>query len=137
MTAIFAGNDVIAFGCMRAMMEKGVRIPEDVSIVGFDNLEMSQISSPPLTTIDQPKYETGKAAVEMLLSMMAKDGPHEPEHRIIGVRLIERESCRRIAGTAVQDRRSAKHLARDGSSHSLSAANKSVRDKPRKHSVKE
>ncbi len=137
MTAIFAGNDVIAFGCMRAMMEKGVRIPEDVSIVGFDNLEMSQISSPPLTTIDQPKYETGKAAVEMLLSMMAKDGPHEPEHRIIGVRLIERESCRRIAGTAVQDRRSAKHLARDGSSHSLSAANKSVRDKPRKRSVKE
>ncbi len=99
-TAIFAGNDVVAFGCMRALMEKGIRIPEDISIIGFDNVEMSQITSPPLTTIDQPKYETGKAAVEMLLTMMTKGGVHEPEHRIIGVRLVERQSCQRISGSA-------------------------------------
>jgi DNA-binding LacI/PurR family transcriptional regulator len=105
-TAIFAGNDVIAFGCMRAMMEQGIRIPEEVSIIGFDNVEMSQITCPPLTTIDQPKYETGKAAVEMLLSMMAKGGVHEPEHRIIGVRLVERQSTQRISGAVVSDRKS-------------------------------
>ncbi|MFP5276932.1 MAG: LacI family DNA-binding transcriptional regulator [Acidobacteriota bacterium] len=107
-TAIFAGNDVIAFGCMRALMENGIRIPEDVSILGFDNVEMTQITSPPLTTIDQPKYETGKAAVEILLNMISKDGVREPEHRIIGVHLIERQSCRKISGAAVQDRRIAK-----------------------------
>ncbi len=109
-TAIFAGNDVIAFGCIRAMMEKGIRIPEDVSIIGFDNIEMSQITSPPLTTIDQPKYETGKAAVEILLKM-AKDNIREPEHRIIGVRLIERQSCRSLSGSAAPGRKGAKNFA--------------------------
>jgi len=110
-TAVFAGNDVIAFGCIRAMMEKGIRIPEDISIIGFDNIEMSEITSPPLTTIDQPKYETGKAAVEMLLSMAAKNGIREPEHRIIGVRVIERQSCRSISGSAIRNRKAAKRLA--------------------------
>lgn len=125
-TAIFAGNDVIAFGCMRAMMEKGIRIPEDMSIIGFDNVEMSQITSPPLTTIDQPKYETGKAAVEMLLRMMAKDSVSEPEHRIIGVRLIERQSCQKISGPAARNRKIAKRAAQNGISHPGSAKNGSA-----------
>jgi len=99
-TAIFAGNDVLAFGCIRAAIEKGIRIPDDLSIIGFDNVEMSQITNPPLTTIDQPKYEIGKAAIEMLLNMIGKDGIREPEHRVIGVRLIERQSCRRVSGAA-------------------------------------
>jgi LacI family transcriptional regulator len=120
-TAIFAGNDVIAFGCIRAMLEKGIRIPEDISIIGFDNVEMSQITSPPLTTIDQPKYETGKAAVEMLLSMMEKDGIREPEHRIIGVRLVERQSCRSISRSAALNSKTAKRLAAGGSDDSCSA----------------
>ena len=92
-------------------MEKGIRIPEDISIIGFDNIEISQITSPPLTTMDQPKYETGKAAVEMLLSMAEKEGIREPEHRIIGVRLIERQSCRSISGLSARNRKVAKHLA--------------------------
>jgi DNA-binding LacI/PurR family transcriptional regulator len=110
-TAIFAGNDVIAFGCIRTAIEKGIRIPNDLSIIGFDNVEMSQITSPPLTTIDQPKYEIGKAAIEMLLNMMAKDGIREPEQRVIGVRLIERKSCGRGSGFAGPNRKTAKHLA--------------------------
>ncbi len=117
-TALFAGNDLIAFGCMRAMMEYGIRIPEDISILGFDNVEMSQITFPPLTTIDQPKYETGKAAVEMLLNIMAKDGVHEPEHRIIGVRLIERQSCQRISAVTAAGRKTARVPAQDAASHS-------------------
>src|SRR4029077_19392293 len=110
-TAIFAGNDVLAFGCIRAAIEKGIRIPDDLSIIGFDNVEMSQITSPPLTTIDQPKYEIGKAAIEMLLNMMAKDGIREPEQRVIGVRLVERKSCARVSGTAGPNGKTAKHLA--------------------------
>lgn len=127
-TAIFAGNDLIAFGCMRAMMEQGIRIPEDVSILGFDNVEMSQITCPPLTTIDQPKYETGKAAVEMLLGM-ARNRSLEPEHRIIGVRLIERESCQSISGAATADRKCVS--APDGFSHSDKAENKTPRERTR------
>jgi LacI family transcriptional regulator len=107
-TAIFAGNDVLAFGCIRAAIEKGIRIPDDLSIVGFDNVELSQITSPPLTTVDQPKYEIGRAAIEMLLGMMAKDGIREPEHRVIGVRLIERRSCRRVFGSAGRNRKTPK-----------------------------
>jgi DNA-binding LacI/PurR family transcriptional regulator len=110
-TAIFAGNDVIAFGCIRTAIEKGIRIPDDLSIIGFDNVEMSQITSPPLTTIDQPKYEIGRAAIEMLLNMMAKDGIREPEQRVIGVRLIERKSCARVSRSASPNRKTAKRLA--------------------------
>ena len=109
-TAIFAGNDVLAFGCIRAAIEKGIRIPDDLSIIGFDNVEMSQITSPPLTTVDQPKYEIGKAAIEMLLNMLGKDGIREPEHRVIGVRLIERQSCRRVSGSAGPNLKTAKRL---------------------------
>ena len=94
-TAVFAANDVIAFGFIRAALESGVRIPDELSIVGFDNIETSQITCPPLTTIHQPKYEIGKAAVEMLLEMAASER-YEPEHRVIGVRLVERQSCRDI-----------------------------------------
>jgi LacI family transcriptional regulator len=75
---------------------------------------MSQITYPPLTTIDQPKYEIGKAAIEMLLNMMAKDGIREPEHRVIGVRLIERQSCRRISDSTRPNRKNGKHLAAGG-----------------------
>src|ERR1700730_12341162 len=99
-TAIFAGNDALAFGCIRAAIEKGIRIPDDLSIIGFDNVEISQITSPPLTTIDQPKYEIGRAAIEMLLNMIAEDGIREPEHRVIGVLLIERQSGRSVSGSA-------------------------------------
>ena len=109
-TAIFAGNDVLAFGCIRAAIEKGIRIPDDLSIIGFDNVEISQITNPPLTTIDQPKYEIGKAAVEMLLNMMEKDGIREPEHRVIGVRLIERQSCRKVSQSAGPSRKKTNHL---------------------------
>jgi DNA-binding LacI/PurR family transcriptional regulator len=71
-------------------------------------VEISQITNPPLTTIDQPKYEIGKAAIEMLLNMMAKDGLPEPEHRIIGVRLIERQSCRKVSESSGSNRKTAK-----------------------------
>jgi LacI family transcriptional regulator len=109
-TAVFAGNDVLAFGCIRTAIERGIRIPDDLSIIGFDNVEISQITSPPLTTIDQPKYGIGKAAIEMLLNMMAQDGIREPEHRVIGVRLIERQSCRSISASAGPNRKTAKRL---------------------------
>jgi LacI family transcriptional regulator len=95
-TAIFAANDVMAFGAARAIHEAGHRIPQDISLIGFDNLELSSVIQPPLTTIHQPKYEIGKEAVEILLQLAGKDGEHRPEHRVLGVELIERQSCREV-----------------------------------------
>ena len=119
-TAVFAGNDVLAFGCIRTAIERGIRIPDDLSIIGFDNVEISQITSPPLTTVDQPKYEIGKAAIEMLQNMMAQDGIRESEHRVIGVRLIERQSCRRVSESADPSRKTAKRLTSGSRSVRLS-----------------
>ena len=65
-------------------------------MIGFDNVELAGIVHPPLTTIHQPKYEIGQAAVEILLRL-AGGGPHKnPEHRVFGVELVERQSCREL-----------------------------------------
>ena len=95
-TAVFAANDVIAFGVIRAALEMGRRIPEDLSIIGFDNVEVSGIIHPPLTTIQQPKYEMGEAAVEILTKCAYQSAGGMPESRVLGVQLIERQSCRSI-----------------------------------------
>lgn len=74
-TAFFADNDVIAIGAMRAFQEAGIRIPEDVSIIGFDNIEMGVMSNPPLTTVNVYKKEMGAIAVRRLMEQMEdKDG---------------------------------------------------------------
>jgi LacI family transcriptional regulator len=92
-TAIFAANDIMAFGAARAIHESSRRIPEDISLIGFDNVELSTVIHPPLTTIHQPKYEIGKAAVEILLRLARKHSDHTPEHLVLGVELVERQSC--------------------------------------------
>lgn len=97
-TAIFAGNDVMAYGAIRAALDRGLRIPEDLSLIGFDNIEFSSIMHPPLTTIHQPKYEMGQAAVEILLRLARDKDKQIPEHRLLGVELIERQSCRECLG---------------------------------------
>ena len=70
-SALFADNDIIAISCMRALKEHGYRIPEDVSIVGFDDMPMSYVTSPKLTTIHVPKELLGGSAVSLLLKQIA------------------------------------------------------------------
>ena len=94
-TAVFATSDAIAFGAIRAFLEAGVRIPEDVSLIGFDDVDMASLVHPPLTTIWQPKHELGMAAVEVLLRHARTPGL-PPEHRYFDVRLVERQSCRAV-----------------------------------------
>jgi LacI family transcriptional regulator len=94
-TAIFAANDAVAFGVLKAASECEVRVPHDVSVIGFDNVDFASIAHPPLTTIHQSKYEMGQAAVNVLLRL-AKGKDRSPENRVLGVQLIERESVRRV-----------------------------------------
>lgn len=69
-TAIFCGNDLIAIGAMNALKEKHISIPEDISIVGFDDIYISTLVSPPLTTVRQPSYEIGYLAIETLIDIL-------------------------------------------------------------------
>jgi LacI family transcriptional regulator len=94
-TAVFAANDAVAFGVLKAAIECGVKIPDEVSLIGFDDVDFAAIVHPPLTTIHQSKYEIGQAAVNVLLRLaMGKD--KSPENRVLGVELIERSSVRNL-----------------------------------------
>ena len=69
-TALFVANDEMAFGAIGELRRRGLRVPEDVSVVGFDDLFISESYSPPLTTISQPRVEIGRTAMTMLLDIM-------------------------------------------------------------------
>jgi LacI family transcriptional regulator len=75
-TAFFAGNDMIALGVLLAIREMGLRCPEDVSVVGFDNLDFAETTSPSLSSVHQPGYQLGATAARMLIDRVAGDaGP--------------------------------------------------------------
>lgn len=91
-TAIFASNDVMAFGAMDAIREQGKRIPEDISVVGFDDIPEASIIHPALTTVRQPLRSMGSVATQLLLDLL-KD-PSLPSKRIeLPTGLVVRDSC--------------------------------------------
>lgn len=79
-TAIFACNDMMAIGALGALSQHNLHCPEDVSLVGFDDIQLSRFTNPPLTTISQPKQEMGKQATFLLLTRMAE--PNLPARTI-------------------------------------------------------
>ena len=81
----------MALGVLAALMERGRRIPQDVSVAGFDNIEEARSASPPLTTVRQPLYEQGRRAAEMLLNLLA--GKDVPDQVTLPTELIIRRSC--------------------------------------------
>src|SRR5260370_39459557 len=66
--AVFAANDVMAFGAMRALRSAGRRVPDDVAVVGFDDIPSSAMTHPPLTTVRQPLYEIGRTAATLVMA---------------------------------------------------------------------
>jgi LacI family transcriptional regulator len=90
-TAVFAFNDNLAIGTMRAARARGLRIPEDLSVVGFDDSEHASLVTPELTTVRQPLAEMGRTAVNLLRRLL--DGQRvETLHVELGTRLIVRDS---------------------------------------------
>tara|TARA_Y100001956_G_scaffold80293_1_gene95203 strand:+ start:1463 stop:2470 length:1008 start_codon:yes stop_codon:yes gene_type:complete len=94
-SALFVSNDMMAMGVINAANEKGVRIPEDLSIIGYDDIQISKFMTPSLTTIHQPKYRLGKAAVEALLNKL--DG-HSSDAQIVQLEptLVERATVQQV-----------------------------------------
>lgn len=90
--AMFIYNDLSALGFEDAVLAGGLRVPEDVAIIGFDDIERGQYASVPLTTIRQPSDPIGKQAMELLLQLM--EGRETPRRRILQPQLIVRDSCR-------------------------------------------
>ena len=94
-TAAFATNDTVALGVMEAAVELGVRIPEDLSLMGYDDLIYASLPNIKLTTVAQPKFEIGVCAVRMLLQMI--EGDQAVCGRIdLPPALVERRTCRRL-----------------------------------------
>jgi LacI family transcriptional regulator len=90
-TAIFAYNDMMAFGSMQAIKEKGLRIPEDIELVGYDDIPFSSLISPSLTTIRLKKQDLGIESVELLLSRI--NGNRKKTKKImLDVELVKRET---------------------------------------------
>jgi len=89
-TAVFAGNNFIAIGAYTALREAGLRIPQDISLVTFDDLPAPLVLEPFLTTVDQPAYEMGYQATQLLLAYLGGEPPAEPREILLPTRLIIR-----------------------------------------------
>lgn len=91
-TAVVALSDVIAFGVIEAAHAAGLRIPDDLAVVGFDDVEASHLLRPSLTTVRQPVRAKGKRAAEMFVGMLKAEAPIEAQHIVMPVELVVRES---------------------------------------------
>ena len=91
-TAVFAQNDRMARGAITALHQTGLRVPEDVSVIGYDDIPEAEFSDPPLTTIRQPMEEIGQAATRLLIQMI-KDRNITPKQVLFDTKLIIRSSC--------------------------------------------
>lgn len=94
-TAIFAMSDVMAIGAMRALTDKGLRIPDDISIIGFDGIDLANFYNPRLTTIRQLQNELAKNSVEILLRQIEKND--RPLHKVLAYELLDGDSVRDIS----------------------------------------
>jgi LacI family transcriptional regulator len=92
-TAVFAQNDYMALGVREAVMESGLRIPEDMALMGCDNISISGLRGIELTTIGQTKYDMGTLAVGMLVDRIEKAGARKAEQILLEPELIIRKSC--------------------------------------------
>lgn len=100
-TAFFVVNDITAYGCIKALKERGYKVPDDVSIIGFDDLPMSALMDPPLTTMKVSNERIGRYAMRLIIERIAQDGSLPSTKVTIGGELIERKSVIDLGGKTV------------------------------------
>jgi DNA-binding LacI/PurR family transcriptional regulator len=96
-TAVFAASDVLAIGALAAIREKGLRVPDDISLAGFDDIDFAAFCDPPLTTMRVPANEIGQKAVTVLMDLM-ENGITPVRQCCLDTDLIIRSSCREYPG---------------------------------------
>ncbi|MDD9268904.1 LacI family DNA-binding transcriptional regulator [Paenibacillus sp. GCM10023248] len=94
-TALFCCNDLLAIGALQAAKELGVRVPEELSIVGFDDTILASVTDPPLTTVAQPIEAMGKLAVDLLIGQLTNPSEAKPAH-VLEPKLVVRKSTASI-----------------------------------------
>jgi LacI family transcriptional regulator len=90
-TAVFAASDEMAVGALSCAYKKGIKVPDELSVIGYDDTQDAEMAIPPLTTVHQPIYEMGQRAVEMLFS-----GKETAESVVMPHHIVERDSVRRV-----------------------------------------
>jgi DNA-binding LacI/PurR family transcriptional regulator len=94
-TAVFAASDAMAVGAMKALAQAGRRMPDDLSVAGYDDAPIATLMNPPLTTVQQPMVDLGKRAAEMLIRIL--EHPNAPvQPQLLSTRLVVRGSTRKI-----------------------------------------
>jgi len=91
-SAVLTADDVLAFGAMRAAGELGYRIPDDMAIIGFNDIPLARLANPAITTVNVHIYELGETAARLLLEQFT-DAPREPRHVIVAHELVVRRTC--------------------------------------------
>lgn len=91
-TAVFGMNDMMAIGALRAILDAGLQVPDDIALVGYDDMRFAKFTNPALTTIHAPEIELGHVAGEMLMSLI-NDTPVEEPRILLNTELIIRDSC--------------------------------------------
>jgi len=98
-TAVTCYNDLVAVGLLKALRELGIGVPEEVSVVGFDDLRMLEYISPGLTTVHVPKFDMGRIAAEILIRQIEGRGELPPERVSLEAELVVRQSSGRLHGS--------------------------------------
>ena len=92
-TALFCTNNLMTVGAIQTLQEQGVRIPADLSLVGYDDMEWWTLTHPPLTTVGQPVYDLGREAMRLLLAQIEASSRQRPQRVMLKPELLTRESC--------------------------------------------
>lgn len=93
-TAIFSISDIMAVGAAKSVIDQGLQVGEDISIMGFDGMDISKYYNPGITTVKQPKKNMANNSIDLLLALLAKKENHK--HIIFETKIIERESCKEV-----------------------------------------
>lgn len=91
-TAIFCGNDEMALGCLHECRKLGLKVPDDLSVMGFDNIQFAEVADPPLTTVSQPAEEIGTRVLARLCGLISGDDNHDHTAEIVPHELVIRDS---------------------------------------------
>jgi LacI family transcriptional regulator len=92
-TALFCTNTLLTLGALQAVQERGIRIPEELSLIGYDDVEWCALMHPPLTVVAQPVHDVGQEAMRLLLEQIGSARTRRPQHVILKPELIVRDSC--------------------------------------------